>query len=204
MAIGRFFAASLKVLSLITAVTFSVASSTSLARADVVWTLSNVLLNDLTVVNGSFSISSGGYLTSWNITTQTGSLTGYDYISPPAGINGGINYPVDTDVVFNHGTPPGFTDAYNGYLNIDFTNSLTTPGLNQILTGGASYECGGYGSTSGACTSSSIRFVGADNFASAVPEPASWALMIVGFAGIGFIAYRRKTRPVSQLAQAAI
>jgi hypothetical protein len=28
--------------------------------------------------------------------------------------------------------------------------------------------------------------------ASAVPEPASWAMMILGFAGVGFFAYRRK------------
>ena len=29
----------------------------------------------------------------------------------------------------------------------------------------------------------------------AVPEPATWALMLVGFAGVGFMAYRRKSRP---------
>ena len=30
---------------------------------------------------------------------------------------------------------------------------------------------------------------------SAVPQPSTWAMMIIGFAGIGFIAYRRKSRP---------
>jgi hypothetical protein len=30
----------------------------------------------------------------------------------------------------------------------------------------------------------------------AVPEPSTWAMMLLGFAGIGFIAYRRKTKPV--------
>jgi hypothetical protein len=29
-------------------------------------------------------------------------------------------------------------------------------------------------------------------FASAVPEPSTWAMMILGFAGVGFMAYRRK------------
>ena len=29
----------------------------------------------------------------------------------------------------------------------------------------------------------------------AVPEPSTWAMMILGFAGIGFIAYRRKSKP---------
>jgi hypothetical protein len=30
--------------------------------------------------------------------------------------------------------------------------------------------------------------------ASSVPEPSTWAMMILGFAGIGFMAYRRKAR----------
>jgi hypothetical protein len=30
---------------------------------------------------------------------------------------------------------------------------------------------------------------------SAVPEPATWAMMILGFAGVGFMAYRRKSKP---------
>jgi hypothetical protein len=29
----------------------------------------------------------------------------------------------------------------------------------------------------------------------AVPEPSTWAMMILGFAGLGFMAYRRKTKP---------
>jgi hypothetical protein len=30
----------------------------------------------------------------------------------------------------------------------------------------------------------------------AVPEPSTWAMMIMGFAGVGFMAYRRKQGPV--------
>lgn len=30
---------------------------------------------------------------------------------------------------------------------------------------------------------------------SAVPEPATWTMMILGFAGLGFLAYRRKSKP---------
>jgi len=29
----------------------------------------------------------------------------------------------------------------------------------------------------------------------AVPEPSTWAMLILGFAGIGFMAYRRKSQP---------
>jgi len=28
-----------------------------------------------------------------------------------------------------------------------------------------------------------------------VPEPSTWAMMILGFAGVGFMAYRRKSKP---------
>jgi hypothetical protein len=31
--------------------------------------------------------------------------------------------------------------------------------------------------------------------APAVPEPSTWAMMLLGFAGIGFMAYRRKLKP---------
>jgi hypothetical protein len=35
---------------------------------------------------------------------------------------------------------------------------------------------------------------------SAVPEPSTWAMMILGFFGVGFMAYRRKaTRPTFRL-----
>ena len=30
----------------------------------------------------------------------------------------------------------------------------------------------------------------------AVPEPSTWAMLLIGFAGIGFMAYRRKSKPV--------
>jgi hypothetical protein len=30
---------------------------------------------------------------------------------------------------------------------------------------------------------------------SAVPEPTTWAMMLLGFAGVGFMAYRRKSKP---------
>jgi hypothetical protein len=34
----------------------------------------------------------------------------------------------------------------------------------------------------------------------AVPEPSTWAMMILGFAGVGFTAYRRKSRPAFRFA----
>jgi hypothetical protein len=39
-----------------------------------------------------------------------------------------------------------------------------------------------------------LEFNGVTN-ATAAPEPSTWAMMILGFAGIGFMAYRRKSKP---------
>jgi hypothetical protein len=34
----------------------------------------------------------------------------------------------------------------------------------------------------------------------AVPEASTWAMMLLGFAGVGFMAYRRKAKPALRLA----
>jgi hypothetical protein len=34
-----------------------------------------------------------------------------------------------------------------------------------------------------------------DGFTAAVPEPSTWAMIVLSFAGIGFMAYRRKSKP---------
>jgi len=38
-------------------------------------------------------------------------------------------------------------------------------------------------------------FTGTMTAITAVPEPSTWAMMILGFAGVGFVAYRRKSKP---------
>jgi hypothetical protein len=35
-----------------------------------------------------------------------------------------------------------------------------------------------------------------ETVASGVPEPSTWAMMLLGFAGVGFMACRRKSKPV--------
>jgi hypothetical protein len=37
-------------------------------------------------------------------------------------------------------------------------------------------------------------------FTPAVPEPSTWAMMLLGFAGIGFMAYRRKSKTALMVA----
>ncbi len=42
--------------------------------------------------------------------------------------------------------------------------------------------------------------VGALTLTAAVPEPSTWAMLLLGFAGVGFAAYRRKTGPAFRIA----
>jgi hypothetical protein len=35
---------------------------------------------------------------------------------------------------------------------------------------------------------------------SAVPEPSTWAMMILGFAGVGFMTYRRRNQAAARAA----
>jgi PEP-CTERM motif len=39
-----------------------------------------------------------------------------------------------------------------------------------------------------------------DGLVTPIPEPSTWAMMILGFAGVGFIAYRRKSKPALMVA----
>ncbi|GGF50202.1 hypothetical protein GCM10011611_65760 [Aliidongia dinghuensis] len=67
------------------------------------------------------------------------------------------------------------------------------PGIEHIGLG--SYDLG-YGNYSDATTNG---FAGLDDSLSftltSVPEPSRWTMMIMGLAGFGFMAYRRKSKP---------
>ena len=46
------------------------------ARADILWTLEGVTFGDGTTAAGTFSINISGNLGTWNVVTNTGSITG--------------------------------------------------------------------------------------------------------------------------------
>ena len=98
-------------------------------------------------------------------------------------------------------------------IAFDFGEFYGSPSLLTIALGngdtlaatGNSNSYAFFGATSDTAFSSftltaDVSYPGIDNFAfgntvSAVPEPSTWAMMILGFAGIGFMAYRRKSKP---------
>ena len=67
----------------------------------------------------------------------------------------------------------------------------------MTLTGGI--ETGAFSGITGSDASDWIVLYGGNNveleFGSAVPEPSTWAMILFGFTGIGFMAYRRKAKP---------
>jgi hypothetical protein len=74
-----------------------------------------------------------------------------------------------------------------GDMHWTISNSSPLPGNNFISTSGVSGTFTGY--------NSDHDFRLTDTPVSAVPEPSTWAMMILGFTGIGFMAYRRKAKP---------
>jgi hypothetical protein len=68
---------------------------------------------------------------------------------------------------------------------------VITPGTPTSLLGAVTALNGGLG----ICCGVSADLV-VTSFAGGVPEPAAWALMLVGFGGIGAMIRRRRTQPV--------
>lgn len=73
----------------------------------------------------------------------------------------------------------------NTYINLAFVNPLVNEGVDAVKLGGLPYS---YESDN--CGRLRILIVGSAT-AEPVPEPASWALMIVGFGLVGVVTRRR-------------
>ena len=88
-----------------------------------------------------------------------------------------------------------FTAGFNDFfVTLQFADaeSLGNPQLFQNAVGlGTAYSV---------TTDPNSAFFAQTGSVSAVPEPSTWAMMLLGFAGIGFMAYRRKSKPAFRLA----
>jgi hypothetical protein len=171
------------------------------ARADVV-TLDFTSANITAIINLTFSggVATGatGTITDAALFTGTGSISlatpassnflgfGSDsngtYENYLAGTIGGQLF--GTQKILADGTP-----ADNDGLVFNVTDS-NGPADNTVFNlwfnGGTSYQ--------GALFSGEAQPVefGSVTSIAAVPEPSTWAMMILGFAGVGFMAYRRR------------
>jgi hypothetical protein len=152
-------------------VVFNVGGITSISA----FTQSGPLVN----VSGTTVTPTGGVPTHWG-----SGLVGTNVIMETAGSFAQPMQPLDLIVGLNPNANPGF-GVFNPYINQVGTFTLA---------------CGGC-TTSSAVFGVSLLFgtepfvVDATPFTPAVPEPSTWAMMILGFAGVGFMAYRRKAKP---------
>lgn len=136
-----------------------------------------------TITTDGMTIDSRGF-TAQMITAITGSFNG-SMITGLGSLTGANNLYYLTGPSFVDGSGLGFTTAAGTNVNLFFQSS-----------GAGSYRI----NTTGPFTSS---FVTASSSAvvAAVPEPTTWAMMLIGFGGIGYsMRRRRKSAAIAQLA----
>jgi PEP-CTERM motif len=76
----------------------------------------------------------------------------------------------------------GFTAANNNFYNIfEYAN---TPGLNGFCSSAHDGDCTGPAADGAPSATFTVT--------AAVPEPSTWAMMILGFVGMGAMTYRRR------------
>ncbi len=97
----------------------------------------------------------------------------------------------------------GTADIYAGLAGAIWTIEYNTNGNNETVTGSPTVNAliaadVAYAVAHPAAYSSSlfpgangVAFGAGQGFSSAVPEPSTWAMMLMGFAGLGFAGYRR-------------
>jgi hypothetical protein len=102
----------------------------------------------------------------------------------------------------------------NGFLfsNGNYTTLDDPLGINGTYATGISdasvivgyYLSNGFNSDGGFLASIGHGFLASEHgsLASTVPEPSTWAMMLIGFAGIGFVTYRRTKKNTTALAAA--
>jgi len=79
----------------------------------------------------------------------------------------------------------------NSQTFLDSTHTLDTGGFDYATVGNESFNWRLIGSCSGP---------GCGGVVTGVPEPSTWAMLLLGFAGVGFVAYRRKNHGGMRLA----
>jgi hypothetical protein len=88
--------------------------------------------------------------------------------------------------------PFDYASAFPVSSTSDGSGTIEIDALDGLIMDVASLRFGLGNDTSGSAADLSLISV---TFSAAVPEPSTWAMMILGFAGVGFMAYRRKSKP---------
>jgi hypothetical protein len=131
------------------------------------------LSNEASFFNGAFGYANLGG--SSDPIPSTISITGTPYSYDPSSGNLVLE-------VIATGQPHPYAGLSAQYLNADDTAYDSNPVMSQFVSGDGFSP---YSQYDGLVTA----------FTPAVPEPSTWAMMILGFLGLGFVTYRRKSKP---------
>jgi hypothetical protein len=150
------------------------------ANATVInWTLDDVTFDDGGVATGTFSTdSTTGYITSFDITTTMGSaLNGYVY-------DAATSFYFGSEISDNSFLL--YSGGGTGYIYSQFVDPLTSGGVDPMFV---SLE-DSYGAWRTVTGGEAIGVA-------AVPEPSTWAMMLAGFAGLGYVGFRARRTAVA-------
>ena len=169
-----------KIISGCSTVMLAVLAATGSSAGHIHYTLSNVTFDDGAALTGDFTLDKGtGDLLSFDILAADGDLPAYEYVTGYSTIRDKF---VSNQYLF-------FSSSFTRYVTFAFASPLGL-GSNALVVdpfGLSSFECDN-------CLN--VRFVTSGvAIGNAVPEPASWAMMLGGFGAIGgAMRARRRTR----------
>jgi hypothetical protein len=133
----------------------------------------------------------------------------YDITGITGSVQSGVNTFAINSLYTVPGTPPGVGSVSGPGFNWVFNDVIFTNGGLHFDYNGLVFSAGGSlynlfsdlaGTNNAALASNdpivsgSVDTVGVGTITAAVPEPSTWAMMILGFAGVGFMAYRRRNK----------
>jgi hypothetical protein len=172
------------------------------ATVPILWTVSGTF-NDGGAFSGDFYIDQYGFLSSppdTSITTTAGAQIpfGQTYSVPPGAYN--WTYPNAIELIV-----PGVLGSQEE-LYIQFLNPITQLAATDPIVYGfecIGWSCGYPNPYSYTADTRFINIAAADSaFAAATPLPSTWTMLIAGFVGLGFLAFRGKKRNAAATAAA--
>jgi hypothetical protein len=111
------------------------------------------------------------------------------FVSLDANVDGGVFH-------FPAGSVNSLGMSNGIWNNISANEVQSSNGLTLgLATGGLGYNLFGVNNSNFA--NGTITVGAATPHVAAVPEPSTWAMLILGFAGLGFMAYRRRNQSMS-------
>ena len=177
-------------------------------------TLAPAIAHANLVVNGTFAGCHGITCTGWTAvpardygslyyftdnTVEIGAYgTTFDDIYQVIPTDPHLHYTVSFDLLSTRpATDAQFFVSFGSHDLFDLLNSGPTT-LTHYSFEGVSYPfaSSSYLSFQGREVGGTYVLSNVSVIANAVPEPSTWAMMILGFAGVGLMAYRRKSKPV--------